>query len=174
MRKTIVVAVLLLVAVAAAAQVTTREKTVEEKTFVWTEDGLLQPLPESEEEWRALLTPEQYRVLRQAGTETAFTGPYWNSEHDGVYRCAACGQPLFHSDTKYASGSGWPSYYEPIAEGAVGTDTDRSLGMVRSEVRCGRCGSHLGHVFPDGPPPTGQRYCINSASLQLVPQHPDE
>ncbi len=128
--------------------------------------GLLDPLPTSEEEWRALLTDEQYRVLREGGTERAFTGPYWDTEGGGEYRCAACGYRLFTSGDKYDSGSGWPSFVQPLAEDAVSTTRDASLGVNRTEVTCTRCGSHLGHVFPDGPPPTGLRYCINSVSLR--------
>lgn len=121
----------------------------------------------SEEEWRRELTPEQYRVLRQKGTEPAFTGSYWNEHAAGVYRCAACGNPLFDSATKFESGTGWPSFYQPIESGNVETEEDRSFLMRRTEVHCSRCGGHLGHVFDDGPRPTGLRYCINSASLKL-------
>ena len=127
-------------------------------------------LPKSEDEWRERLTPEQYRILREAGTERAFTGKYVDTEDDGTYRCAACGNPLFQSDVKYHSGSGWPSFTEAIAPEAVSVIEDRSHGMVRTEVRCARCGSHLGHVFDDGPIDAGgQRWCINSASLDLEP-----
>lgn len=121
----------------------------------------------TDEEWRQRLTPEQYRVLRQKGTEPPFTGRYDREKRAGTYRCAGCGSPLFRSDAKYDSGSGWPSFYQPAAPARVRTETDRSHMMVRTEVLCSRCGGHLGHVFDDGPEPTGLRYCINSASLDL-------
>jgi peptide-methionine (R)-S-oxide reductase len=123
----------------------------------------------SEEEWRRELTPEQYEVLRRQGTEPPFTGRYVYSKEDGVYRCAACGNELFSSDTKFDSGTGWPSFYEPASKERVELRPDHSHGMARTEVVCARCGSHLGHVFDDGPEPTGQRYCINSISLDLAP-----
>jgi peptide-methionine (R)-S-oxide reductase len=124
----------------------------------------------SDAQWRERLTPEQYRILREAGTERAFTGEYEKNKAQGEYRCAGCGQLLFTSDTKYDSGSGWPSYYEPVSDDAVEEHSDQSHGMVRTEVRCSRCEGHLGHVFPDGPRPTGLRYCINSAALDFEPR----
>lgn len=123
----------------------------------------------TEEEWKKTLTPEQYRVLRQKGTERAFTGAYWNTKEKGVYLCAGCGEMLFQSDTKYDSGCGWPSFYVPAATNAISEAEDRTLGMVRTEVMCSKCGGHLGHVFEDGPQPTGLRYCINSVSIKFEP-----
>ena len=121
----------------------------------------------SDAEWRRELTPQQYRVLREKGTEPPFTGKYWNEHSDGVYRCAACGNELFDASTKFESGTGWPSFYQPIEGERVATEEDRSLFMRRTEVHCARCGGHLGHLFDDGPQPTGLRYCVNSASLEL-------
>ena len=124
----------------------------------------------TETEWRESLSPEQFQVLRQAGTERAFTGKYWDCHDDGTYHCAGCGTPLFDASTKFESGTGWPSFSEPMVTDAVELVEDRGHGMLRVEVRCKRCGGHLGHVFPDGPGPKGERYCMNSAALSLEPR----
>jgi len=121
----------------------------------------------SDEEWAKKLNKEQYQVLRKKSTERPFSGKYWNKKKKGVYRCAGCGQPLFDSDTKFESGTGWPSFYAPIDEDNVAKESDRSFGMKRTEVLCSKCGGHLGHIFKDGPKPTGDRYCINSISLDF-------
>jgi len=121
-------------------------------------------------EWREKLTPEQYQVCREAGTERPFAGKYWDCKEDGIYRCVCCGNELFDAGTKFDSGTGWPSFWEPIDGERVRTVEDRSHGMVRVEVRCARCDAHLGHVFPDGPKPTGERYCMNSVALDLAPR----
>ncbi len=127
----------------------------------------MEKVEKNEQQWREELSPERYEVLRRKGTERAFTGAYWDAKEDGVYRCAGCGQELFSSETKFDSGTGWPSFYEPIEGGVVDTEEDRGFLMRRTEVHCSRCGGHLGHIFEDGPQPTGKRYCINSCSLEL-------
>jgi peptide-methionine (R)-S-oxide reductase len=127
------------------------------------------PIVKSNAEWKKLLTPEQYHVMREAGTEIAFTGRYWNNHAHGTYVCAACDLPLFSSQTKFDSGTGWPSYWQPISKSHVATSSDPFMGQVYTEVHCARCGGHLGHVFDDGPAPTGLRYCIDSAALKFIP-----
>ena len=128
----------------------------------------------SDDEWREQLSPEQYHILREKGTDPAYTGTYHDSKTPGTYACAGCGEPLFASDTKFDSGTGWPSFYAPAGSNAVAEDRDSSHGMIRTEVHCNKCGGHLGHLFDDGPNPTGMRYCINSTSLELKADEPSE
>ena len=128
---------------------------------------MTEKIRKTDKEWRQQLNDEQYQVTRCGGTECAFTGEYWNNHDPGMYNCRCCGEPLFNSETKYDSGTGWPSFFQPVDEEKVERIQDRSHGMIRTEVRCNKCGAHLGHVFPDGPGPTGERFCMNSASLKF-------
>ena len=164
-------AIALLILVATACARAAAEKGEKGTTAVdtTTANGI-QKIVKTDDEWKKLLTPEQYKVLRKQGTERAFTGEYWNNHEKGTYVCAACGLPLFSSETKFESGTGWPSFWQPIDPKAVGTEEDRSFFSVRTEVHCARCGGHLGHVFTDGPRPTGLRYCMNSVSMKFVPE----
>ena len=173
-RHSIIVGALLVVILTATAfSESTTQKKIEKpagRESTKRENAMTDKVVKTEEQWRRELSPEQYHVLREAGTERAFTGAYWNNHNEGTYSCAACGLPLFSSKTKFDSGTGWPSFYEPITKTSVIEEVDSSLGMSRTEVKCRRCDSHLGHVFDDGPKPTGLRYCMNSISLKLEPK----
>ncbi len=135
-----------------------------------SKDDVQNKVVKTDAEWKELLTPEQYSVARKHGTEPAFTGPNWDQKKPGMYSCVCCGEPLFSSDTKYESGTGWPSFYAPVTDGVVDEHSDNSHFMERVEIRCAKCEAHLGHVFPDGPKPTGQRYCTNGYALKFTPK----
>ncbi len=164
MRKKLFIYILCL---AMSASACAQKKTENNKINIKKDTVMSEEIKKTEEEWKKELTPEQYYVCREKGTERAFTGKFYATKDKGMYKCSACGNPLFSSDTKFDSGTGWPSFYMPVDSANVKIKSDFSHGMIRTEVMCAKCGSHLGHVFDDGPKPTGQRYCINSVSLDL-------
>ena len=161
----------LIMAIVASCQTQNASNVAQDEISKYSETTLpekIEPVEKSAEEWKSSLTEMEYYVLREAGTERSFTGPYWDNKKEGLYVCGGCGLPLFDSETKYKSGTGWPSFYEPVAEKVIKEDVDYNIGYKRTEVLCARCDGHLGHVFPDGPKPTGLRYCINGASLDFI------
>jgi len=167
MRKWLIFSIL--TAIVAALGSVGASQAASSKGAAMTDNASTEKIVKTNAEWKKILTPEAYYILREAGTERAFTGKYWENHEKGTYVCAADGNPLFSSDTKFESGTGWPSFWQPISKSAVETKTDRSFFMSRTEVLCSRCGGHLGHLFDDGPAPTHQRYCMNSGALKFLP-----